>query len=245
MLRHPGRSFRPGSPAVSVFDWDRHVPVASPGTVVSEDACHAVLRDLGVATARGETATALKDALMAAKRVGYPLAAKGISGAITHRAAAGLLALGIESDDELAGAFDRLMARGRELGVELEGIYLQEMIPAGMEVIVSGFRDPTFGPMISVGSGGVLTELLDDVVLSRTPLDRESTERLLAPLRIVEAAHKLQPDARLADLVDFVAHFSTVVHSMPWENYVAEINPVKWSAKGATAIDGLLIIERP
>ena len=55
----------------------------------------------------------------------------------------------------------------------------------------------------------------------------------------------MQPDAKLEDLAAFVSYFSQVVQSMPWENYVVEINPVKWSGQGVTAIDGLLIIEKP
>jgi hypothetical protein len=141
--------------------------------------------------------------------------------------------------------YERLTAKAETAGVTLEGVYLQQMIPGGMEIIVSAFRDPIFGSMISCGAGGNLTEVIDDIALARGPLDIEGAKRLLQRLRIVKASGKLNADADIVDLARFVAHFSQVAHNAPWEKFVIEINPVKWSAKYVGAVDGLLIIEKP
>jgi acetyltransferase len=229
----------------AAFDWDAHIPAPVKGMVISENECHAILAQAGIATARGHLAVNETDAIAAAARLGYPLAAKGISAQVTHRAAAGLVALNIRTEDDLVAAFRTLTDRARTAGVTLDGIYLQEMISKGLEVIVSAFCDPIFGTMVSCGSGGNLTEIIEDVTIARTPLDREGARHMLEDLRIVAAAGKLDPQAKLDDLASFVADFSEIAHSAPWENFVIEINPVKWSGAGVTAIDGLILIEKP
>ena len=225
------------------FDWLNHLPSLEDGAVISENQCHSILSQAGVRTARGQLVRSKDKVCKIAREIGFPLAAKGISGAVTHRAAAGLLVLGIQNEEELVAAYGQLSAQAASNDVLLDGVYLQEMIAEGMEVIVSGFRDPVFGPMISCGSGGNLTEMMDDVVLARTPLDVASAQKLLEPLRIVAAAKKLIPDVELSDLAQFVAHFSQVVHEAPWQRFVLEINPVKWNGSGVVAIDGLLIVD--
>jgi len=227
------------------FDWDSRVPAPLPGTVISENECHAILSEAGVRTARGYLAASESDAVSAAARIGYPLAVKGISPQVTHRAAAGLVALDIRTEEDLVTAYRTLTERAVSAGVTLDGVYLQEMIRKGLEVIVSAFRDPIFGTMVSCGSGGNLTEMIEDLAIARTPLDEVGALQLLEQLRIVGAAKKLDPQAKLEDLARFVAGFSEVAHSAPWENFVIEINPVKWSGSGVTAIDGLILIEKP
>lgn len=225
------------------FDWLNHLPSLEDGAVISENQCHSILSQAGVRTAQGKLVRSAEEACLIAAEIGFPLAAKGISGTVTHRAAAGLLVLGIQNEDELVVAYNQLSVQAASNDVVLDGVYLQEMILGGMEVIVSGFRDPVFGPMISCGSGGNLTELMDDVVLARTPLDVASARQLLETLRIVAAAKKLISGAETEDLAKFIAHFSQVVHKAPWQRFVLEVNPVKWNESGVVAIDGLLIVD--
>lgn len=232
-------------PPASSFNWRDHVPAPSEGLVISENECHAILSAAELNTARGSLVRKEDSASQIAAKLSYPLAAKGISSAVTHRAAAGLLALGLHDEKELEEACGRLWEKASSAGVELDGIYLQEMVSEGIEVLVSGFRDPVFGPMVSVGTGGILTELMDDVVLARAPLGIEAARSLIEPLHVAEAARKLCPGAKIDDLARFVADFSVLINDAPWASYVVEINPVKWNAAGTKAVDGLIIIDKP
>jgi hypothetical protein len=119
------------------------------------------------------------------------------------------------------------------------------MVRGGLEILLSAFRDPVFGPIVSVGAGGVLTETMDDVALARAPLDEAGARALLGRLRAMRAAEKLAPEADLGVLAAFVARVSALSAAAPWRRFVLEVNPVKWSRDGAVAVDGLLIVEEP
>jgi acetyltransferase len=226
-------------------DWASLVPDATAGLVVSEDECHRLLSQMGVAVARGALARTEDAVAEVAREIGFPVAAKGISAAITHRAAAGLVFLDLRTEADLRAAFRGLVARASAGGAVLDGVYVQRMIPKGIEIIVSAFRDPVFGTMVSCGWGGNLTEIVDDVATARAPLDVASAQALLKRLKIVNGAPKLDSQADIADLARFVAHFSEVAKAVPWKSFVIELNPVKWSAGQAIAVDGLLIVQEP
>jgi acetate---CoA ligase (ADP-forming) len=225
-----------GSHALSL-DWSSLVADVRAGSVIMEHDCHRLLADAGVSVAVGRLATTETEALTAAADVGWPVAMKGISASVTHRAKAGLVALDVDGDDALRDAFRALTAQAESHDLALDGVYVQHMETKGQELLVSAFRDPSFGVFVSCGAGGVLTELIDDVALARAPLDAVAATRLLRRLRSVPA------DAQLDAIAAFVSEFSEVALSVPWSRFVVELNPVKWTADRAIAVDGLLIVE--
>jgi acyl-CoA synthetase (NDP forming) len=216
------------------------LPAGRDGQVVPEHECHAILAAAGLPVPAGALAVAAGEAARIAGAIGFPVALKGISPQVTHRAAAGLLALGLRDAAEVAAADARLRAHAKASGVALDGLYVQRMQRGGLEVLVSAFRDPVFGPVVSVGAGGALTEALDDVALARAPLDAAGVAALLGRLRLMKRAS----GRPVAPLAEFVARFSQLAASAPWRRFVFEVNPVAWSADGVVALDGLLVIER-
>lgn len=239
------RPSRPSDVGVPAFDWSSHVASPTAGTVISEHQCHRILAAAGLPTAAGQLAGSDEEALRAARAVGYPVALKGISSAVTHRAAAGLLALGIGSDQEAREAYHRLSARANGLGVRLQGVYVQHMVGGGLELLVSAFRDPVFGVMLSCGAGGNLTEVIDDVTLERAPVDEALALHMLGRLRIMQRAPRLERGGDPRAVAEFILHFSRLAATAPWRRFVLEVNPIKWSREGVVAVDGLLLVEEP
>jgi acyl-CoA synthetase (NDP forming) len=231
---------RGGVAPVAVQGREAALPEGRDGQVISEHACHAILAAAGLPVPAGRLAVTAGEAAGIAQDIEFPVALKGISPQVTHRAAAGLLALGLRDAAEVATADARLRARAAESGVSLDGLYVQRMHRGGLEVLVSAFRDPVFGPVVSVGAGGALTEALDDVALARAPLDEAGAVALLGRLRLMRRA----AGRRVAPLADFVARFSQLAAAAPWQRFVFEVNPVAWSEDGVVALDGLLLIER-
>jgi acetyltransferase len=227
------------------FDWTRRVPAPVAGQVINEDACHRLLADAGLPVARARLARDEDDAVRAAHEAGLPVAMKGISSSITHRAAAGLLALDLRTDDEVRNGWRHLAERAREIGVRLEGAYVQQMASGRLEILVSALRDPVFGVIVACGAGGNLTEIIDDVALARAPFGVARAEQVLSRLRIVQCASRVDPGARIEPLAAFVSEFSRLVAGAPWRRFVIEINPIKWRAQDVVAVDGLIIIEDP
>jgi succinyl-CoA synthetase beta subunit len=197
----------------------------------------------GLSVAPGRLARSEDEAAEAAAAVGMPVVMKGISPAVTHRAAAGLLALGLSTLEDVRATYRRLSESAKQSGLALDGIYVQHMVAGGLEVLVSAFRDPLFGPMISVGAGGILTELIDDVAIARAPIDETQALALVARLRLMRATAKMKHPPDRALLARYVAHVSQLAAGAPWRQFVLEINPVKWTGEYVTAVDGLLIVE--
>ena len=236
------RPARSGHVGLTAFDWSPFVAVEDTAAVVTEDRCHRILEAAGLAVAAGKLTTDEASAVQVAQSIGLPVVLKGISSDVTHRARAGLLAVDLRSPEDIQRAFRRLIARAAELSVSLDGVYAQKMLDGGTELLVTAFRDPLFGTMVSCGSGGVLTELIDDVVSERAPVSDALAAHMLERLRsralAFDAAGSLPP-ARAAA---FIARFSELASTAPWTRFIFEVNPVLWARDSAVAVDGLLIV---
>jgi acyl-CoA synthetase (NDP forming) len=223
------------------FDWAAEVPAGA--GVVSEDRCHALLRKAGLTVAPGELATDEASALRIARAIGLPVVMKGIAAAVTHRAAAGLLAVDLRTERDVSDAFNHLQTRAGAIGVVLDGVYVQQLARGGVELLVSVFRDAMFGTLISVGSGGGMTELIDDVVTERAPVSEAVAASMIARLRLSSHARDEQGPLDVTEAAAFVARLSRLGAGTPWTRFTFEVNPVKWSRTGVVAVDGLLIVE--
>jgi acetyltransferase len=236
------RPQRPADLAPLAFDWSAFV---SPDeAVVSEDRCHAIMRKAGLPVAPSDLARTEADALRIAQEIGLPVVMKGITPKVTHRAAAGLLAVDLRTKEEVADAFRRLQARAGEIKVALDGVYVQKMARGGVELLVTVFRDPIFGPMISCGSGGGMTEQLDDVVSARAPVDEAAATDMLKRTRLFKLARDTKGPLDTREAAAFIAKLSQLGAGAPWPRFTFEVNPVKWSRGGVVAVDGLLVIEK-
>ena len=154
-----------------------------------------------------------------------------------------MLALELRDDDAVRNGFRRLSARATDTGCVLDGILVQRMRKGGFELLVTAFDDPLYGKMISVGAGGGLTEMMDDVVTARAPVGEAFAADMIDRLRCRD--HARDTDGRLptAPIARFVARFSALAAGSPWRRFVFEINPVKWTRDGAVAVDGLILRE--
>jgi acyl-CoA synthetase (NDP forming) len=225
------------------FDWHALVQAPRTGRVIAEHECHAILRAAGLPVAEGALADAEDRAVAIATAAGFPVALKGIGADVTHRAAAGLVVLDARNSDDVRAGFHRLRARAEALSLELDGIYVQKMHGGRTELLVAAFNDPLFGPMVSCGSGGGLTELLDDLVTARAPLGVGAAEALIERLKIRVHARDGEGLLPARAPACFVAQLSELAALAPWRRFTLEVNPLKWSRAGAIAVDGLLIID--
>ena len=228
--------------AATSFAWGDVIDIAAAGKVVSEDVAARILELGQLPVAQGRLAKTTEEAVRAADDVGYPVAMKAISAAIAHRAAVGLVKLNVESADAVARADRALRDRAAELGAALDGIWVQHMIAGGLELLVTAFRDPQFGIMVGSGIGGGMTEIIDDVVFARAPIDCDGAFDMLGRLRTIGRLPALLRDADRARAADFLARFSAIVATAPWDRFTFEINPVKLGTDELTAVDALLVI---
>ena len=129
---------------------------------------------------------AITEEVVAAGAVGFKVAMKAISPAITHRAAAGLVTLDIATREAAAETFQAFQDRAARLDVLLDGVWVRHMFQGTAELLVTAFRDKEFGVIVGCGMGGGVTEIIDDVVFFRAPIDRDRAHDLLQRLRTMQ-----------------------------------------------------------
>jgi acyl-CoA synthetase (NDP forming) len=205
-----------------------------------------VLRAAGIAFAAAEQVPAA-EAAAAAERLGYPLVAKAVAPGVLHKSDVGGVILGLESADAVATAAQTLATRMQAIGATLEGVLLQRELRGGIEALVGVTTDPTFGPLLVCGLGGVLVELLRDVSFHLTPVTDVDAQDMLARLRasrLLDGYRGMPPGDRAA-LADVIVRVSALVEVVP-ELRELDLNPVKVfePGRGAVVVDGRMRVGR-
>lgn len=181
------------------------------------------------------------EALLAARDLGLPVALKLAAGDGGHKTEAGAVRLGLATDDAVCEAAEALLAL-----VEGGELVVQRMV-RGVELMLGGRRDPQFGPVVSVGLGGTLVELLDDVALRLAPVDRAEAMAMLAETRAARllAGWRGAPLADTEAVVDAIQHLSMLLAAYP-EILEIDVNPliVLPRGQGARAVDARVFVER-
>lgn len=201
---------------------------------------------IGLRHPRERLVQRLEEALAAAEELGYPVVLKAVGPHLLHKTERGAVRLGIGGPRELERAWLEMSERIAEFqpgGVT--GFLVQEQVPPGLEVILGCHDDPTFGMVVSVGLGGVLVELLRDVVYRRAPITAEEAEEMLSELRgaALLAGYRGKAPRDRAALVDALVQFSWFAQAGEGLIEVAEANPliVGEDGAGAWVVDGLVV----
>jgi len=205
-----------------------------------------VCQGYGIPVAEWATASSPEEALEVAERLGYPLALKVLSPHISHKSDVGGIVLGIEDEESLKRAYDEMLSQVQEKApdVPLEGFLLQRMISGGREVILGGKRDPSFGPVVMFGLGGVYVEVFDDVAFRVAPLTREDAEEMIAEVRgsrLLRGVRGEKPSDMEA-VADCLLRLSQLLQDFPAITE-ADINPLIVLEKGALAVDARIILK--
>jgi acyl-CoA synthetase (NDP forming) len=145
----------------------------------------AALAAYGIALPKAETVATADEAIAAAGRIGYPVALKVRSPDIVHKTEAGAVALDLRDAAAVNAAAHALSARVRQKqpGARTEGFLVQEIV-SGVEAIVGARSDPLYGPLLLVGTGGVLVELTNDASLHLLPVTRKDVEATIEKLKL-------------------------------------------------------------
>ena len=160
-------------------------PAPAPPSDVSPATLQATLARYGIALPESEAVANAFEAANAAERIGFPVALKIRSRDILHKTEVGGVALDLQNGDAVKAAAEELTAsiRAAQPSVRIDGFLVQEMVD-GVEAIVGGRSDPFYGPLLLIGSGGVLVELVNDAALRLLPLRAEEIAAMIDDLRL-------------------------------------------------------------
>ncbi len=157
---------------------EERIDATEQGSVLSERASREVLAAYGVPLARGGVAATADEAAEIAARIGFPVVLKADVAGVAHKAAAGLVRLGVASEAEARRSFRDLVERAEASGQHARGALVQETA-RGIEVICGMRRDPLFGPVVLLGAGGTMTEVMHDVACRVVPVAPEDLDEML------------------------------------------------------------------
>ncbi|MGR3568601.1 MAG: acetate--CoA ligase family protein [Pseudooceanicola nanhaiensis] len=191
----------------------------------------------------GVAATADEAAEMAAE-MGFPVVLKIVSPQIAHKTEVGGVALNLADADAVRAEAARMLAEipAKVPGAEIEGVLVSPMAGEGVELIVGSQLDPVMGPMVMVGLGGVLAEVLKDVALARAPVTAEAAEGMLARLKgaaILDGVRG-RPGVDRRAVAEVIARISVLAAANAEGVESIEINPLLARAEGAVALDALI-----
>ena len=208
-------------------------------TWLDPDETRELLAAAGLAVPGGGRARTAAEAVAAAREVGFPVALKLVSDAISHKSDVGGVRLDLRDAPEVEEAFARvdraLAAHGSR--DERDGVLVQQMIEDGVDTLVGVTRDPTYGPLVAFGLGGVDVELLGDVVFRLAPLtDRDAAEMV----RGIRAARRFDawrgsPPSDVPAIEQALLRVSRLAAEIP-EIEELDLNPLRVRARGAGAL---------
>jgi acyl-CoA synthetase (NDP forming) len=199
----------------------------------------------GIEVPQEGLATSSEEAVGLAEEIGYPVVLKIVSPDILHKTEAKGVLVGLSSSDEVSSGYDTILenAKAYNADASITGVQVQRMLPEGQEVLIGAISDPTFGPVVTFGLGGILVEVLRDVTFRLAPTSAEDALEMVNGIRTAELLRGVrgQPGVDQQALADMVQRVSELVTDFP-EITEVDLNPVLAQPDGAIAVDARFVV---
>ena len=208
-----------------------------------------VLNAYGIPAPKGALATSPEEAARIAKTIGFPVVLKIQSDDILHKVDVGGVQMNIQSEAEARATYESILSnvRERQPEVEIQGVYVVRQVPPGEEVILGLKQDPSFGPVILFGLGGIFTEIYNDFSLRVAPLTKKEALEMVRQARaytILASARGRQPKD-VNSIVDALLRLSQLAMAHPGIREL-DINPliVLDEGAGCFAVDVKILLNQ-
>ncbi|MCO6459003.1 MAG: GNAT family N-acetyltransferase [Pirellulaceae bacterium] len=217
--------------------------------ILTESTSKALLEAYEIPVSKPYVAWSDEDAVKLGRRIGYPVVMKILSPLISHKTDVGGVALDLASDDDVRAAYARMIeaaARHRP-DAAIRSVTIQRMVahPTALEMIVGAKRDPVFGMVLLVGTGGVAAEVYHDRALELPPLNERLARRMLESLRCwpLLQGYRGRPAMPVDRLIEILIRLSYLVADYP-EIQELDVNPLLVTPDRITALDARIILDR-
>lgn len=216
-------------------------------SALDERAGKALLAAYGITVPRSQVVRGADEAAAAVKALTPPFVVKVMSPDILHKSDAGGVRVKLCDAQEVAAAIQSMSVSPAIKAVKVDGYLVEEMAPAGIEIVVGGVRDPHFGPLVMVGLGGVFVEVLKDVSFRICPIAKVDAEEMLSELKgaaILNGVRGGKPVSRAAiiDVLLKIGGENGLLLEHAADIKEADINPLIVSESGAVAVDARFIL---
>lgn len=208
-----------------------------PGWMEPEDA-EALLASYGIPMVRTVRVATAEEAGEAAERMEGKVVLKGVAEGLLHKTESGAVKLGLSGAEQVEGEAEQMARRVKGQGFKPTGFLVQEMVPAGAEMLVGVTGDPVFGPLVACGAGGTMVELLKDAAVRLAPLTEADADEMVHSLKTFPllTGYRGGPAYDVAALEEVVLRVSSMVEDLP-EIVELDLNPVIVQPKGAKVVD--------
>ena len=205
---------------------------------LSEPEAKALLGHSGLRVTRERRVRSAAEAGGAADAIGYPVVLKGVSNTVVHKSDAGLVRLRLAKRADVEAAFAEVFSKLRALDPAATECVVAEMVTDGLELILGAKRDPQFGPVVMVGAGGVLVELMGDVEVALAPVSPQSAAAMLRRLRIwpLLQGFRNYPRRDLAAAVDALVKLGRLAAALGDRLVELDVNPLILGREGEGAV---------
>jgi acyl-CoA synthetase (NDP forming) len=214
-------------------------------TVLTEIEAKEILMEAGIKCTDTRLAATKDAALRLSDQFGYPVVLKISSVDITHKSDAGGVKVNLKNKAEVENVFDAIIrsCKAAVPAARIEGVSVQPMARPGIEVIMGMIKDPSFGPVVMFGLGGVFVEVLKDVALRIVPIEKADAEDMINEIkgrRLLEGYRGQEP-GDVACLQQMLLRLSDFVNTTP-EIQEIDMNPVFAYKDGAVVVDARIIL---
>jgi len=209
-------------------------------TFLMEHESKAALEGLGITTTGSEVARSEQEAVDIFRSLGGPAVLKILSPEVVHKSDLGGVRLNLETEEDVRRAYREMVASF--MGSGMAGVSVQKMAQQGIEVIIGVARDPTFGPVLMFGLGGVFVEVLKDVSFRSIPLSEQDALEMIREVRgskLLEGYRGHSAD--VPALQRLLLQISQMVEDYP-EISEMDVNPVFLYPHGYTVVDARIIL---
>ncbi len=210
---------------------------------VLEHEAKMILRKMGIIVPPSTLVKTKEEAIEAAAKFGYPVVMKLMSVEVIHKTDYDAVVLNLRSEEEVKSTFDDFM--NRFSSVDVAGVLVEKMVGKGLELIIGTNTDPTFGPVILFGVGGVMVEAIKDVVFRLCPTTQPQALQAIEEIkaRVLLDGFRGTPKVNKEELSNLIVKLS----ELAWEykEYIAEmdINPIIANEDGLFPVDARIILK--
>jgi acetyl coenzyme A synthetase (ADP forming)-like protein len=208
-----------------------------------------VMKAAGIPVPSSFIAHHLEEAVSAAETMGFPVVMKIVSKDILHKSDVGGVALDLMDRKEVIEAYEAIIHNCRKANphARLEGVEVSEMVKSGAELIVGARNDPSFGPIVMCGLGGIYVEVMKDVSFRGFPLDRREVITMIKEIKSYPILLGVRGEKKkdIESLVNAILKVGAILQSHLGGNpgiSDIEINPLVVDDRGAKAVDVRILL---
>jgi acetate---CoA ligase (ADP-forming) len=218
-----------------------------PSAPIDEIDAKRILAAAGIPVIAERLVTSADEAAAAGASLGFPVAMKIVSAAIAHKTEIGGVLLGVATAEDAKRGYATLRAAAAEKApaARVRGVAVSPMAGGGIETILGVVQDPTFGPVVMFGLGGVLVETLRDVTFRVAPFGRDEARRMIGEVKgsALLRGVRGRPPADIGAVADALAALSRLAAARRDDFAAIDVNPflVRPEGQGAVALDALIV----